>query len=65
MGLKEVAVMSKTQVDLQTHVLRLLETTFEVTRLALLLLFIYGVNDASRTCGSNAVKIALECLWMK
>lgn len=62
---EQVAITAKAQVDLQADILCQPQTTFKVTTLALLLLLINGIDDASCTRGSDAVKIALHRLWVK
>ena len=54
---KQVTIASKTQVHLQACVLCQAQPAFQVTRPALRLLFMYGVNDTPRSHGPNLVKV--------
>src|SRR5437868_14078249 len=61
---KQVAIASKTQVHLQACILRLAQPTFQVTRPALRLLLMYGVNDTPCPRGPNLVKVMFYSFCM-
>src|SRR5947199_2023957 len=56
---KQISESSETEMDLQTSILGLAETTLKVTRPALLLLFMYTIDNASCSHSANLVKVLL------
>src|SRR5579875_271284 len=57
---KDVSIAAQAQVHLQTGILRLLQTSFQVSRPAMRLLLVDGIHNAAGADGTYLVKIALH-----